>query len=86
MNKIFKYPLQITDTQVITSQHLCPLSVQFQGETLCLWGVVSTTAVQREYTVLIIGTGNPAPDDLDEYMFVGTVQDHRGLVWHVFIQ
>jgi hypothetical protein len=40
-------------------------------------------------TVLIVGTGNPIPDeiDLENYFFVGTVQlFDGGLVYHVFVK
>jgi hypothetical protein len=36
------------------------------------------------YTVLIVGTGNPIENDIQEMKFVGTVQRGSG-VHHVFI-
>lgn len=85
MKRIFKYPLAITDSQSL----LLPigakfLSVQFQGELLCLWALVDPEERNYQQTIRIIGTGHPITDS--EYLqFIGTVQQFDGqLVWHIF--
>lgn len=85
MKTIFKYPLAITDSQAV----LMPigaefLSVQFQGEDLCLWALVDPNAKKIAQTFWIVGTGHPVP--ASEYLkFIGTAQQFGGkLVWHIF--
>jgi hypothetical protein len=89
--RIWKFPLAIVDEQVIgLPKDAEILSVQFQGPQLCLWALLDTEAPKQMRLIRIIGTGNPAPDDLALWTFLGTVQQgYSGLptlVWHVFVQ
>ena len=85
--KIFKYPLAITDSQTLMLPRFAEvLTAQVQGGALCMWAVVDASeSVHHERVVRIIGTGNPIspPLDNDADEYVATVQG--ALVWHVFI-
>jgi hypothetical protein len=88
MKTIYKYPLEITDTQEILIPHdSVILDIQFQNDTLCLWALISDTeeTSKDKITVNIVGTGNPA-SHVDTSRYIGTVQQFGGsLVWHVFV-
>lgn len=88
INKIYKYPLKITDEQAIkTLRGVQPLCVQMQDGGLCLWCEVDESAADLSLQVRVIGTGNPMPSNMHCFDYVGTVQDfHRRLVWHVYVQ
>lgn len=84
MKTIYKYGLQITDLQELEMpKHAKLLSVQFQGDTLCLWALVDNELPSSKKVIEIFCTGNPIVDTPRE--FIGTVQQMYGLlVWHVF--
>ena len=61
------------------------LAVQFQGDQLCFWAMVETTAALDTYGFAIVGTGNPA-DHAAAGGYLATVQQPgTPLVWHVFL-
>lgn len=79
---IWKYPLNITDRQVVMiPKNGQLLSVQFQGAILCLWVLVDPNAPEQPREIEVIGTGNPI-DNSNRY-HIDTVQD-GSLVWHIF--
>ena len=84
---IFKYPLAITDSQAVLMPVSAEiLSVQFQGEYLCLWAAVNPSEKKHARVIHIFGTGHPIPD-ATKIRFIGTAQQFDGrLVWHVFEQ
>jgi hypothetical protein len=85
MAAIWKYPLLITDEQVLTvPSGATPLAVGEQYGTLCLWALVDPRNKPVAQTVRIYGTGHPIEhDDGSEESYVGTVQ-MGPLVWHCF--
>jgi hypothetical protein len=85
MKTIYKYPLHITDTQVVTApQGAVWLTVQVQRDILGLWAVVDPTAKPCGRTIRIYGTGQPIPDyECPPKKHIGTVQEGP-LVWHIF--
>lgn len=83
MTKIFKYKLDLQDTQSIIAPMVKPLCVQKQGDELVLWAEVDTAMDIEIYQVTIVGTGHTVPTDAGEYL--STVQD-RGCVWHVYLR
>jgi len=88
MRAIWKYPLEITDHQVLAlPQPAQVLSVQFQGGQLCLWALVSPDheiTPENGTVVHIVGTGHPVEDEA-RLTFIDTVQ-MGPLVWHIFTQ
>lgn len=86
MQKIWKYPLALTDVQLIPMPEKAEiLSVADQDGTLCLWVMVDTHALQEEVRAIeIIGTGNPIATPIGyARLFIGTAV-MRPFVWHVF--
>lgn len=86
MKRIFKYPLETTDQQVIhMPRDAGPLCVQVQQSGPCLWAMVDDTEPIEPRTVRVIGTGHPIPDAIG-LIYVGTYQLCGGaLVFHVFM-
>jgi len=87
MMTIWEYPLQIVGEQDLSMPRSARiLSVQVQGDALCLWALVDPTEnvlVTRRFHV--IGTGHTHSDALFGLTYLGTAQMGRGqLVWHVF--
>ncbi len=82
---IYKYPLRFVDTQSIKLRRGARvLSVQMQGEGMCLWAMVDPDASLMDTCVWIAGTGNPLGENFALMEYAGTVQQGR-FVWHVFI-
>lgn len=86
MKKIYKYPLEITDTQFVELPLGAEiLTVQMQGNQLCLWAMVNTLpeAIKKNRRIEIIGTGNPIP--IGDLKYISTFQMMDGrLIYHVF--
>lgn len=87
MKKIFKYPIEVTDEQVV----LLPtgakiLTIQSQGDIPCIWALVDPTAPRNEaVNIRIHGTGHDVPDS-ENLEYVNTFQMMGGrLVFHSFI-
>ncbi len=82
--KIYKYPLEMVDTQIVAMPEGAQIiSVQMQGDTLCLWAIVD---IEPELPVTnrqieIIGTGNLFMQT--NRLYIATAQCGP-LVWHVF--
>jgi hypothetical protein len=100
MRAIYKYPLEITDTQKIDIPNgSVLLDAQFQKINyyndgyktrydLCLWALVDTTQQARKYKILIFGTGNPVQLPRN-YRHISTALycpdiEERNFVWHIF--
>lgn len=84
MITIFKYELRITDEQKIDlPKGAIILSVQMQGDTLCLWAMVDTDNKLESRSIAIIETGDPCW--CPNWNFIGTIQGPV-FVWHVFIE
>lgn len=85
MRTIYKYPLQLTESQVLSLPSSAkPLSVQLQGDQLCLWADVPPSGrfvVEKEVVISVVGTGHPIPPGAVNYL--GTVQQGN-FVWHIY--
>lgn len=87
MKTIHKYPLQITDRQIVKMPQLAQiLCVQVQHDQICIWAEVETNNPTENVKIGVYGTGNPVePADPGHRNYIGTVQTYNGnLVWHVF--
>lgn len=84
MKAVYKYPLEITDEQVVNmplnAKILC---VQIQRSVPCLWVEVNTEETEfEERKIYIHGTGHEYEE---EGSYIGTIQLYDGrLVFHVF--
>jgi len=85
MKTIYKYPLAITDEQIITMPFEARiLTVQVQDGVPCLWALVEPDWKPEPRRILTFGTGHPIPDGTAG-RHVGTYQVQGGsLVFHVF--
>ena len=86
MKIIYKYSIQITDTQTLRipsdAQILC---VQMQGAQACLWALVDSDApLFAPRYIRVIGTGHAIANP-EVLRYIGTIQLHEGsLIFHVF--
>ena len=78
---IYKYPLLDLGRQELMVPPGRILCVQMQRDTPCLWAMVDTDQLQAPNIIHVVGTGQPMPSGVLEY--IGTVQD-GSFVWHVF--
>jgi hypothetical protein len=85
MKTIFKYQLDVVDTQVLKLPKNADIfSAQFQGDQLCVWGLVDTEAELEDREFRIFGTGQLF-EVLGMFRFVDTAQ-HESSVWHIFVK
>lgn len=87
MKRIFKYDLEIVDEQHLILPHEYEiLTVQPQGEKLCLWAMVNSESSYKNITIRIHGTGHPiASEAFETLKYISTVQMYDGsLVLHCF--
>lgn len=85
MHTVYKYPLQPLREQTISMPDSAKILIaQMQGTTITLWAEVFDDNRPEERTFEVFGTGwhIEPPDRNREY--VATVQDPRGLVWHIY--
>jgi len=86
-NKIFKYELEITDSQVVSMPiGALVISAKEQNGKLCIWALVDTRCSNKDKTIRISGTGHDVDFPIGDYSFyfVDTVVMSNGLVWHVY--
>ena len=87
MKTIWKYPLEITDTQNVTMRRDARiLSIQVQGDETWMWCLVDPDEKSCERTIGIYGTGHDVEDWVSKHgKFIDTIQLHGGsLIFHVF--
>jgi hypothetical protein len=85
---IYKYQLLVADFQGV----LLPigseiLTIQTQGETVCMWALVNPNETQKEIrNIEIFGTGHSIYYDIGiDLKYISTFQIHGGqLVFHAF--
>ena len=86
MKRIYKYQLEITDTQTIKTPGIPKfLCAQAQGDKLFVWVEIDDSQPDFVSEVFVFGTGHPILDHPIKYL--STVQTHGGqLVWHVYVR
>jgi|LakMenEpi03Aug12_release.lakeMendotaPanAssembly.Ray.scaffolds.fasta_scaffold624439_1 hypothetical protein len=57
------------------------ISVQAQGDAICIWAEVDTLADKVERLFFSLGTGQPMPDVKCDYLATVQVGEY---VWHVY--
>lgn len=81
MKSIWKFTLNNART-IIDAPIERFLTVDRQGDNICVWAVVDKDKECKSYTIEIIGTGWEL-QDIDSSKYIGTLQED-GLVWHFF--
>lgn len=87
MKTVWKFPLALAGEQRIDMPAGARLlSVQPQGEGVCLWALCDPDAKKEPRVIVIVGTGHQAPEeDLWQLKHISTFQLHGGaLVFHAF--
>lgn len=86
MKTIFKYPLSSAAMQnVVLPADSYILSVKEQRCQLQLWAMVTKNVATETHTVLVLETCDPAPRDINQYVFRGTLISSGGFyVRHIF--
>ena len=82
--KIFKYELEIMDSQLLMIPSGAEiLTVQTQSELPKLWALCDPEQIKEARTICIFGTGNPIPEG--NFKYISTFQLMGGIaVFHVF--
>jgi len=85
MRKIYKYPLEIVDEQLVKlPEDSIILTVRVQRNKVYLWVEVDTTKPLLERIIYTRGTGQPVDDVHGVYL--GTYEYFGGeLIYHVYI-
>lgn len=83
--KVFKYDLAVVPVQQISlPDNAKIMTVQFQGNYLCLWAMVDPHKDEEYRYIRIAATGEKITDEPD-LKYINTVQQFDGeLIWHVF--
>ncbi len=85
MKTIYKYGLQVEDTQsVLLPQSYELLHVGFQDGGLFVWCSVDTKSPMKLMKFRIVGTGHPF-EDCRKWSHIGSCIE-GGFVWHVFVE
>jgi hypothetical protein len=87
MKKIFKYPIEVVDEQVL----VLPLGAKVlsaiaQGDDLVIYALVEPTVeFKKNVEIRIVGTGHDVTFDLQKFKFLNSISTWGGrLIWHVF--
>ncbi len=85
MKRIFKYPLECTDDQIIDIPPVEKfLTVKTQRGIPTLWALVNDDLPPTPQHFITVGTGHPC-DHVTAHSYIGTYQlDGGALVFHVF--
>lgn len=85
MITIYKYELQITDTQTISMpSQMKIIKAAEQSGKLWIWALGESEGSIENRRIRIVGTGNPTNVSTLFASFIDTVLMANGLVWHVF--
>ena len=62
------------------------LTVQMQNDAPQIWAIVDDESHLQQRTILIVGTGQEMPKDINITDYLGTFQmEHGRLIFHVFV-
>jgi hypothetical protein len=87
MRTIWKYPVPASRRGAVEMPKGAKiLTVQMQGDDVCMWAMVDPAAPLERRQFLVVGTGHDIPG-ADALTYLGTFQPDEGgspLVFHVF--
>lgn len=85
MLTIYKFPLEITDSQVIKMPKGSRiLSIKQQRNRVCLWAEVDTSEEIEDVTILCFGTGQVIPSYIKKEFIASLLLYSGDLVFHFF--
>ena len=85
MQTIWKFPLAVTDTQIIeVPKHADILCAKVQRDVVCLWIKVNPDTIKEARIIRMFGTGHAL--DIDQNLeYIGSCQTlDENLIWHIF--
>lgn len=86
MKTIYEYLIESyslnTKIEIDLPKGAVPLRFGAQSTGLMLWCLVDPAEIIMPISFRLIGTGFDIEDD--ELSYIGTCEDNRGLVWHLF--
>lgn len=85
MEKIFKYPLEWKENQIVKIPVVGVLCIQIQNNTPCLWAVVNEEKEETDVEIVMVGTGHDVNLVENEMSYISTTQI-GGFVWHWFVR
>jgi len=83
--EIWKFPFEIEDCFEIEMPFSAKiLTVQYQGNTPCIWAIVDTGNSRATMKFRVLGSGHYI-NSFDGLEYIGTIQQpDLPLVWHIF--
>lgn len=82
MVKIYKYEITSGGITTLTDRFVSVLKVDWQGNHLCVWCLVSDLARESSLTFMALPTGYEFPFSEDTH-YLDSIQDGP-YVWHIF--
>lgn len=84
MRTIYKYEIPVDDRFTLELPNFAEiLAFGQQGGTPMIWALVDPELTKLRRTFVLVGTGNPVPDDVIAENYIGTTQTGP-FVWHLF--
>ena len=85
MLTVYKYVVDLYDSEIELPKCAKVLTVAYQGEDLCMWVEVDTDNEKEIRYFHIFGTGHNIPYTIkSKFEYVGTGFLYNGLVFHVY--
>lgn len=84
MKKIFKFELNAEGSTELINKFITFLDVQETKKGYVLWAIVDDAAEEQRIVVDVYGTGFALLDSPG--MYLKTIQDKWGYVWHFFVR
>ena len=84
MVKIYKYKIRIEEEGIIKGRIAVPLKVDWQGDDLCVWCMVSDSLPEIKIKFYVVPTGYEF--NLKEGMIYATTIQDGVYVWHIFYE
>lgn len=79
---IYKYPLKLLPTQVISAPISRILTIQVQNGKPCLWAIVDKNKSDSAFEIYLSGTGTQDGYSFEDLTYIGTTQIlHLVLHW-----
>jgi hypothetical protein len=83
MKKIYKYNLEVEDSQIVSIPGGEIISVIEQNGSISLYAITDSNKPPIDFEIQIIGTGSNAP--ISEFNFLDTIKMANGnLIFHIF--
>lgn len=74
--KVYKYPVAVNEVVTIAlPKGAKVLSIAFQYDKVYVYALVEPTMIEMDhFQVIVAGTGEPLPEDIEHYTYLNTIQ------------